>query len=253
MGTSLKSATVHEGVEAWVVELLPDVFDTVQFFHPDVPDLLTRPNVHPVADDGRNYLQMNDRRYDVITVDPAPPFYSAGTVNLYTREFFELAQGRLTDGGVFCLWIPPWEEREIRYVMRTYLDVFEHVSVWSGPGSEGFPKGFYLLGRRGRPFDHVTERVRALYRDPAIVQDLREWDRIVDEPAELLSLHLTDGRELLTALESSPVMTDDRPYTEFPLFRSLTKREPQIFTGDILRNQLAELRRNRPAVVQSER
>ncbi|MFC1515905.1 hypothetical protein ACFL7E_04005 [Thermodesulfobacteriota bacterium] len=32
------------------------------------------------------------RAYDVITIDPAPPIYSAGTVNLYTREFLELCK-----------------------------------------------------------------------------------------------------------------------------------------------------------------
>lgn len=241
MGTSLKSAVVHEDARAWVVELLPDVFDTVQYFHPDQPDLLKNERITTVADDGRNYLMMNDRNYDVITVDPAPPFYSAGTVNLYTREFFDLAKSRLTDGGVFCLWIPPWEKGEIAYVMKTYTDVFEHVSVWSGPGSGGFPKGFYMLGRR-TPFVDETARIRELYRNADVVTDLQQWDNIVDEADELLALKLTDGDELRQMLCCVPVMTDDRPYTEFPLFRSLTARKPDIFTGNALQVQLAEWR-----------
>ncbi|WP_166819850.1 fused MFS/spermidine synthase [Thalassoroseus pseudoceratinae] len=242
MGTSLKSAMVYDDVESWVVELLPDVFDCFGFFHPDQKDLLRRPDVHAIADDGRNYLQMNDRRYDVITVDPAPPFYSAGTVNLYTQEFFELAKSRITDGGVFCLWIPPWEEHEIRYVMKTYLNVFEHTRIWSGPGSDGFPQGFYMLGRR-QPFKDVDQRITEMYRDANVVRDLQEWDDIVDSAAELQALYLGDGNEVRKLLTNVPVMTDDTPVTEFPLFRSLFVQKPNIFTGDVLRRQIAGIRK----------
>lgn len=242
MGTSLKSAMVYDDVESWVVELLPDVFDCFGFFHPDQKNLLQRPDVHPIADDGRNYLQMNDRRYDVITVDPAPPFYSAGTVNLYTREFFELAKSRITDGGVFCLWIPPWEEHEIRYVMKTYHDVFEHTRIWSGPGSDGFPRGFYVMGRR-TPFQDIHQRIDDMYRNPDVVKDLREWDDIVDSAPELQALYLCEGDEVRQLLTDVPVMTDDTPVTEFPLFRSMFVKQPNIFTGDVLRRQIAGVRK----------
>ena len=242
MGTSLKSAMVYDDVESWVVELLPDVFDCFGYFHPDQKDLLDRPDVHAIADDGRNYLQMNERRYDVITVDPAPPFYSAGTVNLYTQEFFELAKSRITDGGVFCLWIPPWEEHEIRYVMKTYLNVFEHTRIWSGPGSDGFPRGFYMLGRR-TPFQDIDQRIDEMYRNSQVVNDLQEWDRIVDSASELQALYLGEGDEVRQLLADVPIMTDDTPVTEFPLFRSMRVKEPNIFTGDVLRQQIAGLRK----------
>lgn len=244
MGTSLRSVAAHNGVEAWVVELLPDVFDCVKYFHADMPDVLARDDIHAVADDGRNYLQMNERRYDVITVDPAPPFYASGTVNLYTAQFFELAKSRLTDGGVFCLWIPPWKQNEIAYVMRNFVSEFEHVSVWTGPEL----KGFYMLGKQ-RPFERIEQRIHRLFEDPAIVKDLTQWDELCGTPEKVLALQATDRRELAAVLRNGPAMTDDRPYTEFPLWRSVRFEEnPAIFTGDVLREDLAALRKQMQTV-----
>jgi hypothetical protein len=42
-------------------------------------------------------------RYDVIRLDP-PELHTAGIVNLYTLEFFELARDHLEPGGIFSIW-----------------------------------------------------------------------------------------------------------------------------------------------------
>src|SRR5207245_2572514 len=105
------------GLRVDAVELVPGVLECFGIFHPDGPAILQQPNVHGVADDGRNYLLMHRRQYDVITIDPPPPLASAGAVNLYSREFVQLCHDRLRPDGVVCLWIPPERASEVKMII----------------------------------------------------------------------------------------------------------------------------------------
>jgi spermidine synthase len=239
MGTTLRSASWHEGLEIWPVELVPGVVRCYRHFHPDGPGLLARPNIHLVVDDGRNFLALEPRQYDVITIDPAPPVFSAGTVNLYTAEFFRLCRDHLRPGGVACLWVPPANRSEVRAILRTYVEAFPHVTVWGGPGPEGGSMGFYLIGSQ-EPIEGVERKVRDGFRNPAVVADLVEWGRECDSPEKVLGLYLADERPLRGLLADAPVITDDRPYTEFPLLRTLRggSRYYEVLNAPRLRQEL---------------
>jgi spermidine synthase len=235
MGTTFRSASRHEQLNIWAVEMMPAVLQCFGFFHSDGPELFNRPNIHAVSDDGRNFLFVRPQQYDVITVDPAPPLYSAGTVNLYSREFFELCRSRLRPGGIMCLWVPPSNYSEVKMILRTFVDVFEHTSVWSGVNF----RGLYLLGSQ-RPFQDVPEKLGKLYEKPAIVADITEWGEECDRPEKFLELHIADGPDLKSFLAETPMITDDHPYTEFPLWRALfgDVEYSRTLDGFVLRNIL---------------
>ena len=80
------------------------------------------------AADGRPFLDRTDEQWDVIHVDayrqPYIPFY------LTTREFFELADERLADGGVFSINVgsTPDDPRINEAVAATMRDVFPFVA-----------------------------------------------------------------------------------------------------------------------------
>jgi spermidine synthase len=80
--------------------------------------------------DGRPFLQLTDRRYDVIVVDayrqPYIPFYLA------TKEFFELARERLEPGGILALNVAavPGDERLSEAVGSTVLAAFPQAWRW---------------------------------------------------------------------------------------------------------------------------
>jgi spermidine synthase len=246
MGTTVRSASRHQGLDIWAVELVPAVFQSVGLFHADGPDLLRQPNIHPVVDDGRNFLLLHPKQFDVITVDPAPPLYSAGAVNLYSREFFRLCRDRLRPGGVMCLWVPEANAPEVRAILRTFIEVFDEATIWNSPLREVLG-GCYLIGAR-RPIREIAERVRRGFRDPAVAADLAEWDHSCDQPEKILDLFLGEGRDLAPLLADAPVITDDRPYTEFPLWRALLGRGDYYspLNGERLRRQLMDRSRARP-------
>ena len=51
---------------------------------------------------------------------------------LYTVEHFRVAQEKLAPGGLFCLWIAPWQvgRREFEIIADSFASVFPHVSLW---------------------------------------------------------------------------------------------------------------------------
>jgi hypothetical protein len=83
-----------------------------------------------ITDDGRPFLQLTDKRYDVIVVDayrqPYIPFYLA------TEEFFRLARDHLTPGGVLALNVAavPGDLRLGQAVGTTVLAAFPEAWRW---------------------------------------------------------------------------------------------------------------------------
>jgi spermidine synthase len=237
MGTSFRSAARHPDIDVTVVELVPTVPRLMPYFHTDALQVMAQPNAHIVVDDGRNYLLMHSRPLDVITIDPAPPIESAGTVNLYTTEFFKLCRSRISDGGVVCLWLPPAPASESRMVLHTFASVFPNVSVYSGPA----PAGFYLLGTE-HPLENPRRRIEQGFADRAIVKDLLEWDETCATPEKVNSLWLCDRDELLRFCGDAPIISDDHPYTEFPLQRSHTAAYLQSLDASDVQKWLMEER-----------
>ncbi len=245
MGTTVRSASRHAGLEVYAIDRVPAVFESFPFFHPDDSSLLSRPNIHTIVDDGRNVLLINPRKYDVITVDPAPPLYSAGAVSLYSREFFQICHDRLHPRGVMCLWVPKWNASEVKAIMRTFFEVFHEATVWNSPLPES-DGGCYLIGAR-RPIRGMAEKIRRGFLDRAVVADLAEWGSECDRPEKILDLLVADRRKLLRWLADVPVITDDHPYTEFPLWRALFGAVDYgtPLSGEILRRQLMTPSENR--------
>ena len=221
MGTTIRSAVRYPGLHVTAVDLVPQTFDAFSYYHRDAGDVVASGRFTPVTNDGRNHLLLSPRRYDVITVDPAPPIWSAGTVNLYTREFFELARSRLTPGGVFCLWFPGGTEEEVKSLLRTFVTVYPEGTIWSGPNNWGW----FLVGSM-RPFDRERFRasLAATYADSVLVRDLLEYDSAVATADRVDSLLMWSAAEVRELTAGARLITDDYPFTEFPLWRYVAGR-----------------------------
>jgi spermidine synthase len=217
MGTTVRSVSVHKGVECDAVELVPEVIDCFPYFHADAAEVRANPRIRCHVDDGRNYLLMRPKLYDMITIDPAPPLWSAGTVNLYSREFFALCKTRLKDRGILCMWVPFYTIAEMQLVMKSFQTVFENTYAYMTP--ENPPSGVYLIGYQN-PNDPAQRGFRHSEDEPAILADLNEWGPICSSVDDLLRpLIMLSPGEVANRAAEVPVITDDHPYTEFPLWR----------------------------------
>ncbi len=120
---------------------------------PELLRLLRDPRLRLHVIDGRQALARRRAAFDVIEMDPLWPYY-AGSGNLYSAEFFELAARSLKPGGVMCSWAPTPRVR------ATFRRVFPHVLATTRGGP-------VLLGSLepldpGRPWlDAALPHVRA--------------------------------------------------------------------------------------------
>jgi spermidine synthase len=218
LGTTVKSASVYPGLKITAVELVSETFDAFKFYHPDASNMLNNRNIRLVANDGRNHLLLSPKKYDVISVDPAPPVWSARTVNLYTEEFFRLCKSRLNPDGVMCLWTPGGLGEDYLSLIKTFALVFSNTTVWAGPNGWGL----YVIGTfRYLPSDEVRRRINDAFDDPKIVDDLLEYDRSCASADRLLSLLMFDNLDVRTIKENPELdlVTDNFPLTEFYLWR----------------------------------
>jgi spermidine synthase len=229
MGTTLRSASLYPQLHTTAVELVPEVLQAFRFYHSDADEVLKRPNVTTLAADGRNYVLLSEKKYDLITIDPAPPIFSAGTVNLYTKEFLSLCREHLTPQGVMCLWVPGRTRQEILSFLKTFRAVFPNASVWSGV--HGW--GFYLLGTtQPVSWDLFEQNANKLFQNPTLVEDLGQFDRDCVKLDQLRKLKLWTDGEIDRVSKDGLLVTDDFPFTEFPLWRYLlVDRVPETGTG----------------------
>ncbi len=214
MGTTYRSSIIL-GLHTTAVELDPTVPSLMSWFYPDASKYLHSPLGNIIISDGRNYVRLSDKRYDLITVDIPPPLWSAGAVVLLTQEFYQEAAQRLTPGGVLATYIPLQEHRLEQMILRTFRSVFSYMSVVRDPRHSGA----YLLGSQA-PIAFSRAAIRAVFGSPAARTDLQGApDYPVRSTAQWVSIiagsvWLTDNQVNAYA-GPGPLITDDHPVIEY--------------------------------------
>ncbi|MFA5252185.1 MAG: fused MFS/spermidine synthase [Phycisphaerae bacterium] len=223
IGTTLRSASMYEDINTTVVELVPAEFECFKYFYDNAEAIQKQKNIRLVADDGRNFLLCSSDRYDIISIDPSPPIYSAGTVNLYSQEFFKLCRQHLKENGIMCVWFPLdattlREDRDC--LIKTFHSVFSDVSIWAGPQQWGL----YLIGKV-KTTDMDRNKIEKAFTDPKFLADITEVDNSCDTAQKLLAMQIHMKPELTEyIMQNASIITDDYPFTEFPLWRWLKNR-----------------------------
>jgi spermidine synthase len=228
IGTTLRSAAMYDDLNTTVVELVPAEFECFKYFYSNAENIRRQKNIKLVADDGRNFLLCSHDKYDIISVDPSPPIYSAGVVNLYSQEFFKLCREHLKQNGIMCLWFPldPTTLNADRdCLVKTFYSVFPNASMWVGPRHWGL----YLIGRVN-PGDINIPKIEKAFTDPKFLADITEVDNTCDTAQKLLDLQFPlKPHDVEQLTKNASLITDDYPFTEFPLWRYLksTYFQPQ--------------------------
>jgi spermidine synthase len=129
-GNSVLALTRHEPDRVDVVELSPHVQEASSYFWTN-EEVIQNPKVNLIIEDGRNFVLGTDRSYDVVSLEP-PNIYTAGVVNLYSQEFYELVRRRLKPGGIMVQWLPTIQLSEVDRgrLIRAFTEAFPHVTIW---------------------------------------------------------------------------------------------------------------------------
>lgn len=211
-GVTAGAVNLHAGANIDVVELSQTVADGSEWFRKVNGDVIHQPNVQLKIDDGRNYLLLTPKRYDVITADIIRP-YHAGAGNLYAVEYFRIARKVLQDDGIMLQWLDPANESQYKLIMRTFISVFPDTTLWAD--------GTLMVGtKRPLQIDRAAfERKLQNAQTRAALEAMGygSFD-------QLIATYVAGPEEMRAFVGPGPLLSDDRPMIEY--FRSLPRPDP---------------------------
>jgi len=228
-GQTAGAAGVYPGINLVdVVDISPGVFRAGKFFKATNHNVVNNPKVNKIVQDGRQHLLTTSTTYDVITAEPPPPS-SAGSVNLYTREYYELTKRALKPGGIVSQWIPLHSQTETHVYQnfRTFVESFPYVMAW-------YPvkKELILIGSN-QPINIEFQSIEERLQNPVINKIMRDVD--FGTPYSLLGSIWFLKKELTKLGSGQHVISDNNPSLEFFL------NDPTNISGDTL-NEIIESR-----------
>jgi spermidine synthase len=208
-GITLSALASEESVTSIdAVDLSESVLAALPVFERENRRVYRDPKVNVVHADGRHVLELSDGRYGLITLEPPPPIV-AGSVHLYTLDFYRLCRSRLEPGGVVAQWLPLHAQSlaSAQATARTFLEAFPFVQLWLPSIRDAV-----LIGS-DRPLRLDPERVRAAYATPATRASLDA--AYFESPEALLATFLLDREGVARWSAGADLITDDRPRIEF--------------------------------------
>lgn len=220
-----------------LVEISPAVIEGSRFFSPFNHHSLDDPRVRVRLEDGRNFLALTDKTYDVIVSEPSNPWIS-GVGALFTRDFFEIVKSKLNPKGVICIWVHTnMSPEDFKSIIKTFLSVFPAVTMW-----ESIVGDDYLLIGSGENYSLSNKTLQATIEGRKTGRDLAGIG--IKSARDLLSLMVMDRRALEKFAGEAPIHTDDNSLLEFNAPEYIYKDE-----RDILVRQMDPYVKSDPALM----
>jgi spermidine synthase len=207
-GITAGALTRYPGLEHRVVaELLPSVVKAAPLFKGNF-NAAADPGVDVRLRDGRQELLRNSQRYDLITLEPPPPS-AAGVVNLYSRDFYQLATSRLQKQGLVAQWLPLPTQNidDSRSLVRSFLDVFPYANLWTSEFHE------MLLVGSLEPIELDTAKISERFQQESVRGTLQDVG--IGSATALLATWVTDRAGLERFAADAQPVTDDQPRIEY--------------------------------------
>ena len=210
-----------------VAEISPGVIQAAPYFDFASMNASNNPKIHVIQSDAYRALMRSEGSYDVIISEPSNPWVT-GVEMLFSRDFLEVAKGRLSPGGVYCQWLQEYETNTeaIEIVFRTYAAVFDHVAVWRSKSPDLLLLGF---NDKGNALDHYRLEERA--RRPDFKASLERAG--IHSFPELLAHEVLPLGVVHTIADEGPIQTPYHPILNYvagrAFFRGQTGQLP--FSG----------------------
>ncbi|EFK10772.1 tetratricopeptide repeat protein [delta proteobacterium NaphS2] len=194
------------------VEISPEVVQmALKFFkHINLGDELDR-KVNMIYMDGKNYLYLTEKRYDIIINGANIPTYS-GSAPLFTRDHFQNALEHLNPGGLFIskLHLMSTSKPSFDSILGTFMEVFPHATIWF-PTAKPY-RFFYLVGSQEKQW--ICPRFIESQLEKKEIQESISYLNIYHYQ-DVLSCYVGDKNDIKNYLKEYALNTDYMPYVEF--------------------------------------
>lgn len=231
-GSTAGTATLYPVDRIDVVDISPEVYELARYFEDANHGVLHDPRTRAWVEDGRNFVESVDEKFDVVTSEPMPPKF-AHMVNFYTRDYYQAVRARLRPGGLVCQWLPfhLMRDEDARMIVRAFIEVFPNSSLWFIRGTG------VLLGSIDAP-PVPAARLAERMAEPRLRADLERLG--FPGPDDLLKTFALDSGTMRIFSRGALLLTDDTPYLEFsgdqpewhpsgvpPILQELSRLRPQ--------------------------
>lgn len=170
-GATLKTVLVHPSVKKCVmVDIDREVIDICKKYLPEYADgAFDDPRAVVKCTDARKYLAESKDKFDVIIIDLTEPVEEGPSYLLYTKEFYEIVQSKLTKDGIISVQSGNAsfvELLNLKSVRRTLKSAFPIVNVYqmdipSFGGPWGFCTASNTIDVAAISPDEVDKRIKA--------------------------------------------------------------------------------------------
>ncbi len=174
-GTTLGTLAGYPWQKIDVAEISPSILIAAKTYFTG-PNLgaLDDPRVTIHHADGRNFLLVQEQKYDLISMELSSIWF-AGAASLYSREFYALVHERMKPGAVFQQWVQLHHvrPRDLATILNTLRRQFAHVTLFYG-GGQG------ILVASDRPLVASEARIHALEQTPEVAATIPRSRPLVD-------------------------------------------------------------------------
>jgi predicted membrane-bound spermidine synthase len=219
-GVTAGSALQHPEIQQVdVVEISPEVVEGARLFADFNHRALEDPRCRVVVDDAKAFLQMTDRRYDIIISEPSNPWL-AGVSAVFSREYYEQCRLRLKPGGIMAQWVQIYETDDsiLRLVLNTFASTFPQASIWQTASVD------LLLVSTIEPVEIDLDQLERRFAVPVLKADLERIDLF--RPVSLLARELIPAGDVQHLTEpGGRVHSDFYPILEYAAQRAFFARQ----------------------------
>lgn len=205
-----------------VVEIEPAIIEASSFFKKENRDALADPRVKLNIADGRNFLFMTPKHYDLIVSEPSNPWIG-GVSTLFTVEFFDLVRQHLNPNGIMTQWFHGYSmtPEDVQMVVASFRTVFPYATLWMTSQSD-----YLLVGTLGPLAVDLNRLMNSFEKNPLFRQDMERMK--IASPVAVLSDFFLDDKDLSRLTDGADLNTDDRLALEFSSPRSLYENTVSI-------------------------
>lgn len=210
-GITTRAMTLTELESIRVVELEPAVVEAGRAIAGGEIPALRDPRVRINFNDARNTLLVEPYKYDIIAAQPSHPWL-AGAANVFTRDFWQIIDSRLTEGGVFGQWVNLFkmDVTTLRSILKAFYEVFPY-----GMSFANLDTGDLVLFGGKKPLKFDYEKMAKIMKQPKIAATLN--NHMIYEPKDLLWYFALSRNEAITAAGNAQPNTDTNILSEVRL------------------------------------